>query len=144
MAARIGIDCKLYYKLGGQAAGGSWTEIPDARDLTLAMDKDEADVSRRGVKVKMFRGALLGIDPEWDQIWNKGAQVLADLRDSYLNDTLIGLRILDGVNGAGGEGIEGDFIVFKYEREEKMNGEVALSVGTKTADSTPAPHWVST
>ena len=41
----LGKDAKLYYKTGGQSGGGSWTELTNARDVTLNLEAGEADLS---------------------------------------------------------------------------------------------------
>lgn len=44
MATKLGMEAKLYYKIGGVAAGGAWNELDNARDVTLNMEAGEADV----------------------------------------------------------------------------------------------------
>jgi len=50
MGHKIGLDCKLYYNTGGNEdpiVPGNWTELDNARDVTLNLEKGEADVTTR-------------------------------------------------------------------------------------------------
>ena len=47
MAIKLGMEAKIYYKVGGQSGGGSWHELTNVRDVTLSLETGEADVTTR-------------------------------------------------------------------------------------------------
>ena len=47
MAIKLGMEAKLFYKVGGQSGGGAWTELANVRDVTLTLEAGEADVTTR-------------------------------------------------------------------------------------------------
>lgn len=47
MALKLGMAAKLYFKAGGVAAAGAWTELGNVKDVTLSLETGEADVTTR-------------------------------------------------------------------------------------------------
>ena len=39
MAIRLGMDAKLYFKTGGISGAGTWTELGNAKDVTLNLER---------------------------------------------------------------------------------------------------------
>ena len=47
MALKLGMQAKLYVKVGGVAAVGPWSELGNVKDVTLSLETGEADVTTR-------------------------------------------------------------------------------------------------
>lgn len=59
---KLGIDCKAYYRSGGNYASPTWTEITAVRDATLNVPWDLVDAPSRGSRVKEQMKTILGLD----------------------------------------------------------------------------------
>lgn len=147
---RIGFECKLFYLSTGTRAAwpasGAPTnlaEITSARDVTLNLEKGEADVSRRGSEWKLTRGALKDASIEFDLLYREGDAAYEFLRDAFLNNTPVALAALSGAsNVAGSEGLWAEFEVLSFSRNEALEEGVTFSVTIKPTDSEVEPEWV--
>jgi hypothetical protein len=56
--------------------------------------------------------------------------------------SLIGMQILSEPEGDGGEGLQGDFEVFKFTKAEPINGVQTVDVEIRLTESDDAPVWI--
>lgn len=141
MALVLGIDAKLYYKVGGVAAGGSWIELTNVKDVTLGLEKDEADVTTRGsggfrAMVGTLRSAPVNFNMVWDTV---DAGFIAIKNTFFASPGVIGLRIYDRT--APGTGLEADFDIFGFTRNEELAEALSVDVVAKITRSDTAPVW---
>ena len=47
MTMKLGMEARLYYDAAGMSADPTWTELTNVRDLTLNLEKGEADLTTR-------------------------------------------------------------------------------------------------
>jgi predicted secreted protein len=140
MSAKLGLDAKLYYKVGGQGGGGSWLELSNAKDVTLNLEKGEADVTTRANQGwRATIGTLKEANVDFEMVWDTSDAGFTAISDSYFDDTIIGLQILDG---AAGQGLQGDFSVTKFSRNEPLEGAITVSVTVKVTYSDTPPTWI--
>jgi len=140
MAKRMGFEAVLNYKVGGQGAGGSWIEDANVRDLTLSMEKGEADFTTRGnAGWKALVGALKSGSVEWEMVWDTADAGFVAIRNAWFGDAMIGLQILDA---PGGQGLQADFEVFTFSRAEPLEAGQMVSVGVKVTYSATPPSWI--
>ena len=142
MAAKMGIDAKLFFKEGGRAESADWTETENVRDLTLDLTKAEADATTRGNNG--WRATLAGLKDgsvTFDMVWDPDDAGFAAISGSYLNNEKIGLSIMDGAI-ATGTGLQGDFAIINFTRNEPLEDTITVSVVAKLTYSTSAPIWL--
>ena len=133
----LGKDAVLYYGTagGGKAATGSLT---GARDVTITMERDEADASRRaypgwhdqraGMKNLRISFELAGTST--DPVGTEDTE-LDIIRGAYLTGAYngaTGIALFAKAEDTGGEGMYGDFIITKFDRNEPLNDIQSYSV----------------
>lgn len=139
MAWRQGVECKLYYKVGGVEGAGNWIELKKVRDLTTTWEKDEVDLSCRGSRWKMVGGRMKSVALEFDLLYDDTDTGFIALRTAWWNDQLIGLRALAST---GGKGYQGDFEVMSWNRGEPLGDKLTVSITAKGGFSETEPSVV--
>ena len=144
MGKKIGLDCKLYYNAAGNEnpiVPGNWTELTNCRDVTLNLETGEADVTTRGNQGwRATVATLKNGSVEFEMIWDTGDAGFTAIRQAYFNNTAIALAILDGESG---EGLDADFSITNFTRNEPLEEAITVSVTAKPTYSTRAPAWAT-
>lgn len=144
MEVRLSLDAKLFLNTGTYAVP-VWLEFKNIKDLTLALEGTEADVTTRGnsgwgaVAVTILRGTV-----EFDMVRKKtsDAQYIA-LRDAFLTRTAVEFAVMDGdIATPGSEGLRALFAVTKFSRDEKLEESIMSSVSLKPTYSDNPPDWL--
>lgn len=140
MATQLGMNAKLYYKAGGVAAGGDYTELGNVRDVTFGLEKGEADVTTRANNGWRARtGTLKDGTLEFEMVWDTEDDGFTALKDAFLDGDVVGMKVLDEEDGSG---LEADFEVFNFSRTEPLEEAIKVSVSMKIARSETAPVWI--
>lgn len=137
MSLRIGLDAKLYYGTAGSQATG---EITGVNEVTLNLEKGEAAFNSRASAWEIIRAGLKKGSVEF-KIPNNTAHsgVIAALADAFVNDTNLAFLILDA---AGGNGLDADFVVLKFNRSEPLEDAQTYDVSIKPTYVSRYPAWV--
>lgn len=143
MALKLGMQAKLYYKTGGVAAAGAWTELGNIKDLTLSLETGEADVTTRAnAGWRATVGTLKEGSVEFEMVWNTGDPGFTAIKNAFFSNTAIGLAIMDGdIATAGTQGLQADFSITTFSRNEALEEAITVSVTAKPTYSTSAPTW---
>jgi hypothetical protein len=137
MAIKLGMDAKAYY---GEAGTTATTELTNIKDLTLNLETGEADVTTRGNQGwRATIATLKDGSVEFEMIWDSGDAGFTAIKTAYFTNTPISLAILDGENG---EGLDADFSITNFSRNEPLEEALSVSVTAKPTYSTRAPAWV--
>lgn len=137
MGIRLGMEAKMYH---GTAGATATTEMTNVKDVTLNLEKGEADVTTRGNQGwRATVGTLKDGSVEFEQVWDNTDSGFAAIKNAYFNDEPIALLILDAENG---EGLDADFSVTNFSRNEPLEEAITVSVTVKPTYSTRAPTWV--
>lgn len=143
MSEVFGLDAKLYYKVGGQGGGGSWNELDNAKDVTLNVEKEEADLTTRKAQGwRQIVGKLKNGSIEWDMVWDTADAGFQAIKNAFFNDEPIGLQVLDGPLASGGQGLQADFEIMQFSRNEPLAEALTVSVTAKPRYSDTPPQWV--
>lgn len=142
MPTKLGMDAKLYYKVGGQDGAGSWLELTNTKDVTLSLEAGEADVTTRAnngwrATVATVKDATV----EWEMVWDTGDAGFGAIKDAFLTNDVIGLQVLDDATGTG-EGLQADFMITNFSRNEALEEAITVSVSAKVTYSATAPTWI--
>jgi len=139
MSNKIGLECKLYQAqaMTGETGPGqaTWTELTNAREVTMTLEASEADVSSRANGWKATRAALRDATLEFELLWDGEDQAIQALRDAYLNGTKIALAAMDGdISAEGSQGFVANFYITGFTRNEPMEEGVTVSVTAKPCE----------
>ncbi len=151
MARKLGMNCKLYYRAAGTEdpiVPGNWTELTNVRNLTLNLERAEADLTTRGNNGWRATAATLKDGSiELEMVWDTADAGFTALKNAYFNSTVIGLAVLDGGIGVvGSQGLVADFEITNFSRQENLEEGVTVSVTAKPAYNATTParwHTVS-
>ena len=137
MAIRLGIEAKIYHGTAGTTAT---TELTNVKDVTLNLETGEADVTTRGNQGwRATVGTLKEGSVEFEMVWDSDDSGFTAIKNAYFNNTPIALAILDYENG---EGLDADFSITNFSRNEPLEEAITVSVTAKPTYSTRAPAWV--
>lgn len=138
MGEKLGIECKLYY---GAAGATATTELTNTKDVTLNLEKGEADNTRRSSGGwESIKAVLKSASLEFDMVWDPGDGGFAAIKDAYFNNTPIALTALDA---EGGEGLDADWEILKFSRSEPLKDIVSVSVSAKPNTVNRVPAWIT-
>lgn len=136
MAIRLGMEAVLNYKTGAS----SWTELANVRDVTLTLETGEADVTTRAnAGWRATVATLKDASVEFEMVWDTTDAGFSAIKTAYLNNTAIGLQVLDGTSG---EGLQADFMITSFSRSEALEEAITVSVTAKVTYSTTPPEWL--
>lgn len=137
----IGADCKLYRNTGTWASP-TWNEIQRARDVTINLERAEADMSSRVTEWKLTKGALKDLTIEFDLVYHQDDPDYVVLRDAFLNNTTVEMTALDGSSATNGsEGPRAHMTVLQFGRPEPLEDTVRIPITVKPANAANAPEW---
>lgn len=135
MADLIGLNAKLYR---GTAGSSATTEMTNVRNLTLNLEAAEADTSRRGSSWRLRETTLLDGSIEWEMIDNDTDADRAAIMSAFMNKTLIALFPKDKASGAG---LDADWKITKFSRNEQLEDAIIIEVAAVPAYATRYPTW---
>lgn len=144
MGMRLGRECKLYFKRGGYASANTWREAQLARDVSLNLEKAEADVTTRGNDGwEAIVGALKRATVEAELLQDTEDEAFQIAQDSFVGDDLIGVAIMDrAITDADATGIQFDGEVLTFNRSEPLTEAVTVSTTIKPTYSANPPQWL--
>jgi len=141
MPAKLGMDAVINYKDGGQDSLNSWIELTNVKDVTLSLETGEADVTTRANNGWRATAATLrDASVEFEMVWEPADAGFAVIKDAFLANGVIGFQILDGNPG---EGLQADFMITSFSRNEALEEAISVSVTAKVTFSATAPSWVT-
>lgn len=140
MGFKLGMNAIINYCAAGSGGSPSWSELENVKDVTLNVEKAEADVTTRGNNGwRAVVGTLKEGTVEFQMVWDTGNAGFTAIKDSFLENTVIGLQVLDEEDG---EGLQGDFMITNFSRTEPLEEAIMVSVTAKLTYSATAPVWV--
>jgi hypothetical protein len=151
MGAKLGMQARLYRLISGTRAAwpgsgapANLAEVNNVKDVTLNLEKGEADVSTRANNGwKATLATLKDGSIEFEMVWDPSDGGFSALKDAYFGDTSIALAILDGSKDVvGSQGLWADFSVLNLSREEPLEDAIKAKVTVKPTYSAIPPAWV--
>jgi hypothetical protein len=122
MADLIGLDAKLYRGTAGSTAA---TPMTNVRKVKLNREKAEANLSRRGSRFNLSKSTMKTISVEFEMVGSDTDADLAAIRAAWEADTPLAFKIVDKT---GGRGVDADFEIFKFDRDEDEEKEQVYAV----------------
>lgn len=145
MALKLGMAAKLYFKAGGVAAVGTWSELTNVKDVTLSLETGEADVTTRAnAGWKATVATLKEGSVEFEMVWDSADAGFTAIKNAFFGNLAIGLAVMDGeLATAGTQGLQADFSITQFSREEPLEEAIRVKVQAKVTYSATAPQWVT-
>lgn len=137
MGYRIGLDAQLFIGTAGTRAN---TELGNVRDVTLNLEKGEADITTRSANGWRVSAATLKEGSlEFEMLWDTADSGFTTISNAFFNDNAIAMFVSDGA----GNGLDADFVVTQFNRSEPLEEALTVSVTCKPTYATRAPAWVT-
>jgi len=141
MQTLIGFQGELSYKVGGVGAGGDYVVALNVKNLKRSANATAVDASTRaGNGFKQYAQGLVDFGIEFDTVHDPEDDFWTALQSAFETRDVIGIKCLDQ---AGGEGLEADFIVEKFDDSQDLDDTQRTEVSLKPARSDTAPAWVT-
>ena len=139
---KLGVDAKLYRNTGSYASP-SWSEVSNVKDVTLNLEKGEADVTTRAANGwRASKGTLKEMTIEFEMLWLTSDSGFTAIKDAFLNNTTIEFLALDGsISVQGNQGPRAEMDVISFTRNEPLEEGMTVSVSLKTTQSDNPPSW---
>lgn len=143
MAIRLGLEARLYYCTDGIGGTPTWTEICNVKNVTLTLEKGEADVTTRSNSGwRATKGTLKDGSIEFEMLWDPEDTAFSAIRAAYFANSAIGIAVMDGpVNTVGSQGLWADCDVTTFTRNEPLEDAMTVSVTLKPTYSGEPPIW---
>jgi len=139
MAVKLGMKAVLKY---GTAGSTATTTLGNVRNVTLSLETGEADVTTRANQGWRATAATLKDGSvEFEMVWDTDDAGFTAIRNAWFSSEPLALAILDGPNG---QGLDADFVVTSFSRNEPLEEAITASVTAKPTYSTRAPAWIGT
>ena len=144
MSAKTGLGCKLYHN-SATWESPTWGEVDLVKDVTLNLEKGEADVTTRANGGwRAYVGTLKDGSVEFEMLWDPADTAFAAIRDAYLDNTPVEMAVMDGeITENGSEGLHAEFEVTQFNRNEPLEEGVTANVTLKPAHSENNPEWLT-
>ena len=144
MTTRLGMDAKLYRNTG-TSESPTWTEVSNVKDLTLSLEKGEADVTTRangGWRATV--GTLKDASIEFQMVWDTDDDGFSAMQQAFFGNTAIEFAVMDGsITDPDSEGLRATFDIFSFTRNEALEEAIMVDVSIKPTYSASAPEWIN-
>lgn len=142
----LGLNAKLYRNTGTQQSP-TWTDIANIKDLTLNLEKGEADATTRASSGwRQTVATLKEASVEFEMVWDPSDQGFQAIQEAFFNNTALDLAIMDGTlppsTGQTVQGLRADWAVTKFSRNEPLEEVLTVSVTLKPTYGS-VPTWMS-
>lgn len=132
---RIGLEGVFYWGTAGSQAA---TEADSVRTCTLNLTTREADTTKRGKTWATSKVILLEGSLEFEIIDQESDTLIAAARAAYLGKSRLAFWATDA---ASGEGLDADFYITSFTRNEPLEDIITYSVTAKPTDELRDPTW---
>src|SRR5688572_3094969 len=144
MSTRLGMDAKLY-RNAGSFGSPIWTEVTNVKDLTLNLEKGEADVTTRangGWRATV--GTLKDASIEFQMVGDTVDAGFDAIRQAFFNNAPLEFAVMDGdITDPDSEGLRATFDIFNFTRNEALEEAIMVDVSIKPTYADNAPEWIT-
>jgi len=124
----LGMNAKIYYGTTGSTAS---TELTNVRNVTVTLEAGEADVTTRANDGwRATAPTLKECNVEFEMVWKTTDAGFTAVKAAFLANETIALLVL---SEADGEGMDGDFSITNFTRNEALEEAITVSVTAKLA-----------
>jgi len=143
MSIKLGMEAKLYRNTGTYEAP-TWVEMTNVKDLTLNLEKGEADVTTRANQGwRATAGTLKEGSVEFEMAWDTADAGFTAIKDAWFGGTTVELAVMDGdITVDGTQGLRATFAVISFTRNEPLEEAMSVNVTVKPTYAEHAPEWM--
>jgi hypothetical protein len=143
MTVLLGLDAKLY-RNSSTYESPTWVEIENVKDVTLSLEKGEADVTTRANDGwRATKGTLKDASVEFQMVWDTEDTGFTAIQEAYFGNTSLDLAVMSGdITTAGSQGLRAEMDVFSFSRSEALEEAQMVDVSLKPTYSANAPTWM--
>jgi len=144
MSTRLGMNAKLYRNTGDYTSP-TWTEVDNVKDLTLNLEKGEADVTTRANQGwRATVGTLKDASVEYQMVWDSGDADFVAVRTAFFSNQAIEFAVMDGdINDTESQGLRATFDILSFTRNEALEEAITFDVTMKPTYAANAPQWIN-
>lgn len=144
MGQKLGMDAKLYRNSGTYELP-TWVEIANVKDVTLNLEKNEADVTTRANNGwRATVGTLKDGSLDLEMLWDTDDAGFTAIKDAYFNGTSVEMAVMDGaIATVGTQGLRATMAVTNFSRNEPLEEAITVSVTVKPTYAENAPEWMT-
>jgi hypothetical protein len=138
----LGYQAKAYINTSTTTTP-TWTEIDIIRNVTLNLEKGDADVTTRGAAGwKEVLPTLKEASIDCEIVWDADHTIFTTLLDAFINDKNLEFLFLDGAHTKkGSQGLRAVCGVFKFSRDEQLDGALMANTSFKPTYGAVKPSW---
>jgi predicted secreted protein len=144
MSVRLGLDAKLYRNAGTYDTP-DWQEMANVKDLTLSLEKGEADVTTRAaagwraIVATLKEGSI-----EFEMVWDTADAGFTAIQQAWFGNSPLEFAVMDGaITTVGSQGLRATFSIIKFSRSEPLEEALSVSVSAKPTYAEHAPEWMT-
>ena len=143
MSHKLGMEGKLFRNAGTYGTP-DWKEMKNVKDLTLTLEKGEADLTTRGnAGWKATVGTLKEGSIEFEMVWDTEDEGFTALQNAWFGDTPVEMAVMDGpIATSGSQGLRATMSVISFSRKEPLEEAMSVSVTIKPTYAEHAPEWM--
>ncbi len=143
MSHKLGMEGKLFRNAGTYAIP-DWKEMKNVKDLTLTLEKGEADLTTRGnAGWKATVGTLKEGSIEFEMVWDTEDEGFTALQNAWFGDTPVEMAVMDGpITASGSQGLRATMSVISFSRKEPLEEAMTASISIKPTYAEHAPEWM--
>lgn len=136
-----GLDAKLYRNTGTYETP-TWVEITNVRDLRLTVEANESDVTTRANKGwSAVVPTLLDGSIDFDMVYDSDDENVTTIEDAFFGRSAIEFAVMDGdIQTEGTRGLRASMVIVKFDRDEKLEDALKVSVTAKVTLSENPPE----
>ena len=114
--------------------------MQDVKNVTLNLDKGEADVTTRGNNGwRAYVGTLKDASLEFDLLYNDAnGSEYKQLLNSYLNGTALAFFVGESAN----DGLDADWTITGFNKSQELEEASTVSVTARIAKTNRNPAWI--
>lgn len=135
---RIGLEGEFYY---GAAGATPASEALNVDSVSLAISKRTAERVKRHRKYVTKKVTVTEATLNFEIVDEEGDAFLAAVKNAAMNDTRIALYALDVATASGGEGLDADWYITEFGRDENNAEFVSYKVTAVLTDEERTPVW---
>ena len=144
MGVRLGMEARLYRNSASYATP-TWVEVTNVKDVTLNMEKGEADVTTRGNNGwRATVGTLKDASVEFQMVWDTADAGFTEIQQAFFGNTPIEFAIMSGdITDPESEGLRATCDIFSFTRNEALEEAIMVDVSIKPTYADNAPEWIN-
>lgn len=135
---RVGLEGEFYY---GTAGTTPTTEAENVDSVSLSISKRTAERIKRHKRYVTKKVTVTEATLSFEISDEEGDAFLTAIKNAAMNDTRIALYALDVESASGGEGLDADWYITEFSRDENNAEFVSYKVTAVITDEDRDPSW---